>query len=182
MLWRVLPLLMVLVLSVLPASVWGSVLGAVADALKMRFRVSGIEVGNAALEGQVVRRGVVLTLQAEAIPAKGFRAIQANTKSPRFHVRDYARVEVTPDGRLNPQHGEFSLARGTRLVVLDLKVEPSRVRLFTHTLERVPATAGKTRYGCTEFVFNFEPGVLARGEVSAVQNTIERWLTRAPTA
>lgn len=41
------------------------------------------------------RRGAVLVLGPQAVPAKSLRVVQANTKSPRFHVHDYARVRWT---------------------------------------------------------------------------------------
>ena len=49
------------------------------------------------------------------------------------------------------------------MVALDLKVGADEVRLFTHTLEPVRLADGKAVYGCTEFVFRFEPGT--RGEI-----------------
>src|SRR6266704_1151613 len=81
----------------------------VRDSLETRFRVSRVEVQNRAYEGRVFKRGTVLILQADRIPAKQFRVFQDTTKSPRFHMRDYARVEVAPDGHLTAAPGDFLL-------------------------------------------------------------------------
>jgi hypothetical protein len=182
MLQRVFSLVMVLAMPTLAGATpaWASVSKEIYDALKARFAISRIEVGNAPLQGQVGRIGAVVTLQADGIPANRFRVIQANTKSPRFHVRDYARVEVAEDGSLKFGPGEFALTRGTRLVVLDLSIERTRVRIFTHTLERILLADDRVAYGCTEFVFTFESGALERGEVASVREGIERWLTLTP--
>jgi hypothetical protein len=59
-----------------------------------RFRLSRIEVQNPSYEGAIIKKGTVLRLQADGIPANALRTVQLNTKSPRFHVPDYARVEV----------------------------------------------------------------------------------------
>ena len=64
------------------------------DALKARYPLSRIEVQNVAVQGRVAKQGARLRLQADGLPAKAFRVTQVNTKSPRFHVRDYARFEV----------------------------------------------------------------------------------------
>jgi len=96
MLGQVLPFLVVLVFSapVGAPAYWAAVPRELRNAIKAQFAVSRIEVTNAAPEGQVSRRGgAVLTLQADAVRANGFRVVQANTKSPRFHVWDFARVE-----------------------------------------------------------------------------------------
>ena len=105
--------------------------------------------------------------------------VQTNTKSPRFHVRDYAQVEIGQDGRLTAALADFSLAKGSQLVVLDLKVGSDEGRLFTHTLEPVQLADGKAVYGCAEFVFRFEPGALDRGDVAAVERRIGEFLTLA---
>ena len=91
-------------------------------------------------------------------------------------MADYARVEVGRDGRLTAVPGVASLAKGTRLVVLDLKVSADRVRLFTHTLETLHLPAGRAAYGCTEFVFLFDPGTLYRAEIGTVAGRMDQWL------
>jgi hypothetical protein len=95
---------------------------------------------------------------------------------PRVHVGRYARVEVGRDGQLTAAPGELSLAKGTRLVVLDLKVGADRVHLFTHTLEPVRMPDGKTAYGCAEFVFVFDPATLERADAGTVAGRIDQWL------
>ena len=94
-------------------------------------------------------------------------------KSPRFHFRDYARVDVDPDGELIVEWGDFTLERGARLVVLNVKVENNRVRLFTHTRGPVGLVDRMAAYGCTEFVFHFKPSALESGDVAIVQDRIE---------
>ncbi|MEX2222896.1 MAG: hypothetical protein WEG40_13975 [Candidatus Rokuibacteriota bacterium] len=102
------------------------------------------------------------------MPANALRTVQLNTKSPRFHVPDYARVEVGREGRITAGPDAVSLGKGTRLVVLDLKVSGDRMRLFTHTLAPVPLPDGKVGHGCTEFVFAFDPDTLARADTGTV--------------
>ena len=153
------------------------------DTLGERFTLSRIEVQNPSYEGHVLKRGTVLVLQSDGIPANQVRFVQPYTfsprdpKAPRTHVGDYARVEVGQDGQLIAAPGELSLAKGTRLVVLDLKVEADRVRLFTHTLEPVRLPGGTVAHGCTEFVFVFDPAALDRADAGAVAGRIDRWLT-----
>src|SRR3989442_12824708 len=92
MLQRVMTFLMVFGLSVglLPRSAYSGDGDAIRRGLQERLRPSRMEVGNPALEGYVFKPGAVVVLQAESAPAKKLRVIQANTKSPRFHVPDYA--------------------------------------------------------------------------------------------
>lgn len=80
------------------------------EQLKTEFTLSRIDVRDPRTEGYVVRPGAVLTLRVAGVPAKRLRAIQLNTKSPRFHGRDYAQVEVTADGRVITGPGKFRLA------------------------------------------------------------------------
>ena len=89
------------------------------DGLAERFHLSRMEVQNPSDQGAVIKKGTVLRLQADGIPANALRTVQLNTKSPRFHVPDYARVEVGRDGRITAGPGAVSLTAGTRLVVLD---------------------------------------------------------------
>jgi hypothetical protein len=148
------------------------------DGLAERFHLSRMEVQNPSDQGAVIKKGTVLRLQADGIPANALRTVQLNTKSPRFHVPDYARVEVGRDGRITAGPGAVSLTAGTRLVVLDLKVSGDRVRLFTHTLEPVPLPDGKVSHGCTEFVFAFDPGSLDRADPDTIAGRIDQVLTR----
>ncbi len=145
--------------------------------LKERYRLSSIYVQIPRSEGHIAVRGTVLAVQAEGVPAKKLRVVQAN-KSPRLHFGDYALIEIAPDGRLTATPGEFMLPKGTPLVVLDLKVEKDRVRLFTHTLVRIPLVDGPPVYGCTEFVFRADPDLLAHGDVGVLQDQIDRVLRR----
>ena len=181
MLQRVMTFLMVFGLSVglLPSSAYSGDGDAIRRGLQERLRASRMEVGNPALEGYVFKPGAVVVLQAESAPAKKLRVIQANTKSPRFHVPDYAEVTVGRDGSLTAGSGDFTLSKGTRLVVLDLKVEKDRVHVFTHTLATVPLPGGKTAYGCTEFVFPLDAAVRDRGDVATVTAQIDRVLSLA---
>ena len=148
------------------------------DDLTERFRLSRIEVQNPSDQGAVIKKGTVLRLQADGIPAKALRTVQLNTKSPRFHVPDYARVEVGRDGRITAGPGAVLLRKDARLVVLDLKVSGDQVRLFTHTLDPVPLPDGKVGHGCTEFVFAFDPGTLDRADIGAIAGRIDQVLTR----
>lgn len=159
-----------------------STLDPVHDALKARYHESLIEINNPRTEGRIVSPSAVLTVQAEGVSAKKFRVVQANMKSPRFHVRDYAQLQITPDGRFTAAPGDFTLDKATRLVVLDVKVEKDRVRLFTHTLTPIRLAGGQAAYGCTEFVFHADPESLARGDIGALQGQIERLLSREASA
>lgn len=154
--------------------------GALESGLHQRYRLSRMEMGSSAIEGRLLDRGSILVLQADAVPAKALRFVQVNTKSPRFHVRDYAQVSVAQDGTLSTGQGDFTLTKGTLLSVLDLKVDRDRIRVFTHTIEPVVRLAdGKTAYGCTEFVFPLDPGARSRGDVAAVSTEIDRVLRPA---
>jgi hypothetical protein len=152
------------------------------ESLAGHFRFSRIEATNPSVEGRVLRKGTELRLDGDGVTARAMRYVQANTKSPRFHVRDYAQVEVGPDGRLVTGRGDLSLARGTRLVVLGLESGPDRVRLLTHTLDPVRSSDGKSAYGCTEFIFRFDPATLARADAAAVARRIEQWLSVTPAS
>ena len=136
------------------------------ETLLERFKLSRIDGPSASADGHVTKKGTVLVLEADAIPAKELRFVQANTKSPRFHVADYARVAVDREGQFTVGPGDMVLPRGTRLVILDVKVDADQVRLLTHTLELVRLPDGKAVYGCTEFVFD-------------PSTRIDRWLTVA---
>jgi hypothetical protein len=148
---------------------------AVRGALTQRFAISTMDVQDPGDVGFVVKRGTILAVQADGIPAKPVRVTQA-PKSPRFHVADFARVEVTADGQLRAEAAEMTLPRGTRLAVLKLKVEGDRVRLFTHTLAPVDRPGGKAIRGCTEFVFRFEPADIESARLFTIEDRIARWL------
>lgn len=163
-------------------AVQASTLESVRDGLAERYHLSRIEIRNPGTQGDIARPGVVLTLQVDGVPANRLRVILANTRSPRFHVKDYAQKEVASDARLAAAPGQFTLNKGTRLAVLDLRVGKDRVRLFTHTLARVPLAGSQVAYGCTEFVFRADPELLARGEIRAIQDQIERVLSREASA
>jgi len=148
------------------------------DALKQRYPFSRIEVQNVAVQGVVAKPGVRLRLEADDVPAKPFHVTQVNTKSPRFHARDYARVGIASGQLVTLESGELRLPRGTEIVVLDIKVKADTVRLFTHTSEPVSYANGWRAFGCTEFVFRFDHAPIAAADAARVQQTIERWLSR----
>jgi hypothetical protein len=163
----------------LPGQVHAADTEAIQHALQERYQPSRMDVSNRALEGHISKPGSVLLLQADA-PAQALRFVQLNTKSPRFHVRDYARVTVAQDGALTAGKGDFTLPKGTRLGVLDVKVDRDQVHVFTHTLEPVRLADGKSAYGCTEFVFPLDPGARNRADVvAAVSSEIDRVLRPA---
>jgi hypothetical protein len=157
----------------LPGLVHAADTGPIQHALRTRYQPSQMDVNNRALEGHISKLGSVLLLQAAA-PAQALRFVQLNTKSPRFHVRDYARVTVTQDGALTSGKGDFTLPKGTRLGVLDVKVDRDQVHVFAHTLEPVRLADGKTAHGCTEFVFPLDAGARNRADVAAVSSEIDR--------
>lgn len=166
--------------SLVPA--WATA-GGLEEALRQRYALSRIEIENDRLQGAVTRRGVVLALQSEGIPANElhvFRPMVHNPRSyipnPAQHLRNYARVEISPSGARTEKAGTFRLPRGARLVVLDLRTEADRIRLFTHTVEPVSVGPGRAAYGCTEFVFRLEPALLQGRDSTAIQQVIERWL------
>jgi hypothetical protein len=150
-------------------------------ALQERFQLSRVAVGTERVEGRVSDPGTILILQADGVPAKRFRVVQHVNyldKVPartRFHVRDYAPVSIAADGRLTAAPADFTLSKGTRLVVLDLRVKLDRVRLLTHTLDPVRLVYGRAVYGCTEFILPFDPGVLEWGDPAATLSRIEQW-------
>jgi len=179
MLKRLMSFVMAFGLSVwlLPGLAYSGDDDAIRRGLQEHLRPSHMEAANPALEGYVFKPGAVLVLQAERASAKKLRVIQANTKSPPFHVRDYAEVTVGPDGSIKAGPGDFTLPKGTRLSVLELTVEKDRVRVFTHTLAPVPLPDGKTAYGCTEFVFPLDATARGRGDVATVTAQINRVLS-----
>ena len=145
--------------------------------LRQRYPLSRIEVQNAAVQGTVAMRGARLRLEGDNVPAKPFHVTQLNTKSPRFHARDYARVGIASGQLVTLEPGELNLRRGTEVVVLEIEVKAGTVRLFTHTSQPVGGSGGRGAYGCTEFVFRFDPVPSAPTDAARVQQTIERWLS-----
>lgn len=153
------------------------------DTLRQRYRLSRIEIENDRRQGTVTRRGTVLVLQEDGIPANELRVFRPPIHSPQSRIpnparqlRNYARVEIDPNGARTEEAEAFHLPRGTRVVVLELRIEADRVRVFTHTAEPVSSGRGGSAYGRTEFVFRLEPGLLQGRDATPVQHAIERWL------
>src|SRR5438132_12800293 len=126
----------------------GHAASSVPYALSERFKPSRIDIARGSDEGHVVEKGTVLRLTADGIPAGVLRTTQLNTKSPRFPVHDYARVAIDERGRMSVEPGRVALAKGTRMVVLNIKTDRDRVRLFTHTLDPVQLSDGTIAHGC----------------------------------
>jgi len=146
-------------------------------ALHRRFQPSVIEVQDPAHRGMIVRQGQVLTLVTDGVPAKPFRVARSSSTSMVTHVMDFARVDVTMDGRTRTETDGFRLPKDTRLVVLDVRVEGDRAHLLTHTAEPLPGSAaGAATYGCTDFVFQIPQMVLRGGDVEPLIQFIERTL------
>jgi hypothetical protein len=93
---------------------------------------------------------------------------------------DFALVEVMADGTVAAEWGPLTLNAGTRLVVLELRLEGDRVHLLTHTADPLPDTGAGPVYGCTEFVFRVEARELSAGTVEPLAERIERSLTWTP--
>jgi hypothetical protein len=155
-------------------------------ALEERYRLSGIEIESSPRQGTVVRRGVVLTVQMDGVPANPLRVIRPVLWSPREpatawprHLRNYARIEIPKAGAPFAEPAAFTVPRGTRVVVLEMKVGRDTVHLFTHTLALVALPEGGAQYGCTEFVFSLDPEVIRRADMTTVDRAIARWLARA---
>jgi len=150
-------------------------------ALSARFQPSQIEIQPGRRGGAVARTGRLLILALDGVPAKPFRVIRANPKSPWSHVMDFARVQIASDGRVTAEPAPLRLDRGSRLVVLDVKVDASHVRFLTHSADPVRvAGSAEPMYGCTEFVFELEPEVIRAGRVEPTVERIERWLEWTP--
>ncbi len=91
---------------------------------------------------------------------------------------DFARVQIESDDRILSELASLRLDRGSRLVVLGVKVDASDVHLLTHSADPIRvAGAREPVYGCTEFVFALEPDVVRAGRVEPVVERIERSLT-----
>ncbi|MGH7325629.1 MAG: hypothetical protein ACREJ9_13435 [Candidatus Rokuibacteriota bacterium] len=135
----------------------------VKDLVQRRYQLSRMALEPSGRQGIVTRRGTVLVLGIDGVPANALRVIrpaiyppQSFVSKPVRHLDNYAPVRIPADGPLPEARDEFTLPRGTRLVVLDRKVERDRVRLFTHTLEPIRRADGTTACGCTEFIFPLE--------------------------
>jgi len=149
--------------------------------LEERYRPSRIEINDPSRQGQVTRVGKLLVLAVDAVPAKPFRVIQRDPRSPRVHLMDFARVDIGTDGKMMAEPGALTLRQGARLVVLDVRITGSEVHLLTHTAEPVTAATGEPPlYGCTEFVFHLDARVAASGDAGPVIHSIERWLEWTP--
>ena len=150
--------------------------------LEERYRPSRIEINDPTRQGQVTRVGKLLVLAVDAVPAKPFRVLRRDPRSPRAHVMDFARVDIGADGKMMmAEPGALTLRQGTRLVVLDVRITGSEVHLLTHTAEPVTAAPGEPLlYGCTEFVFHLESRVTASRDAGPVIYFIERWLEWTP--
>ena len=145
--------------------------------LSAYFEPSRIEITPGRRGGAPTRTGKIVTLSLDGIPAKPFRVVQANPKSPWSHVMDFAHVRIANDGRVAAEPAALRLDAGTRLVVLGVKVEASSVRLLTHTADPVRARAGSEPvYGCTEFVFDLDSDVIRAGRTEAIVERINRGL------
>jgi len=145
------------------------------EELRDRYRRSYIEK-SAPEAGKAFGIGAVLVVAADEIRANPLRISQLDPKSPRFHLGDFAPLEIGESGQLTASSGSMSLAKGTRVVVIDLKIDADRVRLFTHTVEPVGTPSGVSLYGCTEFVFRFAPSVLDRGDIREIEQRIDEWI------
>ena len=129
----------------------------------------------------VTRRGQVLTLLTDGVTAKPLQVMRAHAHARGRHVMEFARVEAMADGRLHAEPGGLTLAKGTRVVVLDVTVAGNFAHLRTHTTEPVSGpSAGAAVYGCTEFVFEIPPEVLRGGDVTPLVQLIERSLAWTP--
>jgi len=150
--------------------------------LARRFQPSQIEIHDPARAGEVTRRGTMLTLAAEAVPAKPFRVVEVGrTSKVRRHVMDFARVDITPGRGMTAEAAPLTVVPGTRMVILEIKFEGSDVRMLAHTAEPLGAKVdGDLVYGCTEFVFHFPPSAFADGAAEPMVGVIEQWLEGTP--
>ena len=155
----------------LPVGAYSTERNSLKTAIEARYTPSHMEFPTTGPAGRVSKPGTILVLTADGVAAKKLRVNQLNTKSPRFHVRDYAIVTVAGDGVEVTEPGDVTLPRGTRVVVVDVKTDSKGVRLFTHTLDRV-ADGG---YGCTELRFPLDSGT---ADAASVFRAIDHVLTR----
>jgi len=125
----------------------------------------------------VVRKGKVLTVTMDQAPAKPLHVMRSDARSPNVHVMDFARVEMTADGRVHADPAPLVMPKGTRVVVLSVRVIGDRVHLLTHTAGPLPTAArGAPTYGCTEFVFHIPSDVVRGGAIEPLLQVIDRAL------
>lgn len=139
----------------------GAVAGDLAREVARRFQPSQIEMERTGRLGAVTRQGALLTLIA-AMPAKPFLVIEVEGVPKALqHVMDFARVDVSADGTIQAESSLYTVPAGTEMVILDVMVSDAAVHLLAHTAEPLPVRAGgESVYGCTEFVFHFDPSAL----------------------
>ena len=90
---------------------------------------------------------------------------------------DFARVEVSADGHIRGEPTGLAVPKGTRMLVLDIRVTGDRAHLLLHTAEPLPAASRPTPvYGCTEFVFQLPESVLQGRDPGPLLQVIERSL------
>ena len=83
---------------------------------------------------------------------------QSRIPNPARQLRNYARVEIDPNGARTEEAGAFHLPRGTRVVVLELRIEADCVRVFTHTAEPLAAGAAEVRTAAPSLCFGWSQG------------------------
>ncbi len=150
--------------------------GELARALVQRFRLSQIETDHLEHAGTVTRRGASVLLVA-SVPTKPFRLVPVAGSHPTLHhVMDFARVDIAADGAVQPESTPLRAPAGTEMVILDVRVGHDAVHLFAHTAAPLPVSLeGDAIYGCTEFVFHFDPTTLASPE--SLIDRIGEWLS-----
>lgn len=154
---------------------------ALEQALNRRFPAAGIELQGPGHLGAVVRKGKVLTVIMDGAPAKPFHVMRADPRSANVHVMDFARIEVTADAGVHADPAPLVMPKGTRVVVLGVRVSGDRVHFLTHSTEPLPTPwRGSPAYGCTEFTFHVPATVLAGGDAKPLFQLIERWLAWTP--
>ncbi|PYM83589.1 MAG: hypothetical protein DME09_10500 [Candidatus Rokuibacteriota bacterium] len=151
--------------------------GELARAVVQRFRLSQIESEHLEHAGAVTRRGASVTLVASA-PTKPFRLVPVAGSHPTLQqVMDFAGVDIAADGAVQTESTLLRAPAGTEMVILDVRVGPDVVHLFAHTAAPLPVSLeGDAIYGCTEFVFHFDPTTLASPE--SLTDRIGEWLSR----
>jgi len=83
---------------------------------------------------------------------------QSRIPNPARQLRNYARVEIDPNGARTEEAGAFHLPRRTRVVVLELRIEADCVRVFMHTAEPVSRGRGGSAYGAPSLCFGWSQG------------------------
>src|SRR5207253_4570904 len=92
-----------------------------------------------------------------------FRLVPVAGAHPTLqHVMDFARVDIAADGAVQTESTLLRAPARAEMVILDVRVGPDTVHLFAHTAAPLPVSPeGAAIYGCTEFVFHFDPTTLA---------------------